>query len=29
MTLWQAASAPEALQVIFYGVVVVVPVIIG
>ncbi len=29
LSLWQAASAPEALQVIFYGVVVVVPVIIG
>jgi cytochrome d ubiquinol oxidase subunit II len=29
LTLWQAASAPEALQVIFYGVVVVLPVIIG
>lgn len=29
ITLWQAASAPEALQVIFYGVVVVLPVIIG
>jgi cytochrome d ubiquinol oxidase subunit II len=29
LTIWQAASAPEALQVIFYGVVVVFPVIIG
>jgi cytochrome d ubiquinol oxidase subunit II len=29
ITLWQAASAPEALRVIFYGVVVVLPVIIG
>ena len=29
ITIWQAASAPEALQVIFYGVVVVLPVIIG
>jgi cytochrome bd ubiquinol oxidase subunit II len=29
ITVWQAASAPEALMVIFYGVVVVVPVIIG
>ena len=29
ITLWQAASAPEALQVIFYGVVIVLPVIIG
>jgi cytochrome d ubiquinol oxidase subunit II len=29
ITLWQAASAPEALLVIFYGVVVVLPVIIG
>jgi len=29
ITLWQAASAPEALMVIFYGVVVVLPVIIG
>ena len=29
MTIWQAASAPEALMVIFYGVVVVLPVIIG
>jgi cytochrome bd ubiquinol oxidase subunit II len=27
--LWQAASSPEALRVIFYGVVVVLPVIIG
>ena len=27
--LWQAASSTEALMVIFYGVVVVVPVIIG
>ena len=26
---WQAASAPEALRVIFYGVLVVLPVIIG
>ena len=29
ITLWQAASAPEALQVIFYGVVIVLPVIMG
>jgi cytochrome bd ubiquinol oxidase subunit II len=29
ITVWQAASAPEALMVIFYGVVVVLPVIIG
>jgi cytochrome d ubiquinol oxidase subunit II len=29
LTLWQAASSPEALLVIFYGVVVVLPVIIG
>ena len=29
LTLWQAASSTEALRVIFYGVVVVVPVIIG
>jgi cytochrome bd ubiquinol oxidase subunit II len=29
ITIWQAASAPEALQVIFYGVVIVLPVIIG
>ncbi len=29
ITLWQAASATEALQVIFYGVVVVLPVIIA
>ena len=29
LTFWQAASAPEALMVIFYGVVVVLPVIIG
>ena len=29
LTIWQAASAPEALMVIFYGVVVVLPVIIG
>lgn len=29
ITLWQAASSPEALQVIFYGVVIVLPVIIG
>ena len=29
ITLWQAASAPQALMVIFYGVVVVLPVIIG
>ena len=29
ITVWQAASAPEALQVIFYGVVIVLPVIIG
>jgi cytochrome d ubiquinol oxidase subunit II len=29
LTLWQAASSPEALMVIFYGVVVVLPVIIG
>ena len=28
MTVWQAASAPEALLVIFYGVVVVLPVIV-
>ncbi len=29
ITIWRAASAPEALLVIFYGVVVVLPVIIG
>jgi cytochrome d ubiquinol oxidase subunit II len=29
ITVWQAASSPEALMVIFYGVVVVLPVIIG
>ncbi len=29
LTIWQAASAPEALLVIFYGVAVVLPVIIG
>jgi len=29
ITVWQAASAPEALRVIFYGVLVVLPVIIG
>ena len=29
LTIWQAASSPEALLVIFYGVVVVLPVIIG
>lgn len=29
MTIWQAASAPEALLVIFYGVAIVLPVIIG
>ena len=29
ITIWQAASAPEALMVIFYGVVLVLPVIIG
>jgi len=29
LTLWQAASSPEALMVIFYGVVVVLPVIVG
>lgn len=29
LTVWQAASSPEALLVIFYGVVVVLPVIIG
>ncbi|MDT8989241.1 cytochrome d ubiquinol oxidase subunit II [Curvibacter sp. APW13] len=29
LSIWQAASAPEALRVIFYGVVVVLPVIIG
>ncbi len=29
ITLWQAASSPQALMVIFYGVVVVLPVIIG
>jgi len=29
LNIWQAASAPEALMVIFYGVVVVLPVIIG
>ena len=29
LTLWQAASAPEALMVIFYGAVVVLPVIVG
>lgn len=29
LTIWQAASAPEALMVIFYGVALVLPVIIG
>ena len=29
LNIWQAASAPEALRVIFYGVLVVLPVIIG
>jgi cytochrome bd ubiquinol oxidase subunit II len=29
ITVWQAASSPEALMVIFYGVVIVLPVIIG
>jgi cytochrome d ubiquinol oxidase subunit II len=29
ITIWQAASSPEALQVIFYGAVIVLPVIIG
>jgi cytochrome d ubiquinol oxidase subunit II len=29
MTIWSAASAPEALMVIFYGVAVVLPVIVG
>lgn len=29
LTIWQAASSPEALLVIFYGVVVVLPVIVG
>nr|WP_295778879.1 cytochrome d ubiquinol oxidase subunit II [Rhodoferax sp.] len=29
ITIWQAASAPESLMVIFYGVAVVLPVIIG
>ena len=29
LTIWQAASSPEALMVIFYGVVVVLPVIVG
>ena len=29
LTIWQAASSREALLVIFYGVVVVVPMIIG
>jgi cytochrome d ubiquinol oxidase subunit II len=29
ITVWQAASSPEALMVIFWGVVVVLPVIIG
>ena len=29
LTVWQAASSPEALMVIFYGVVIVLPVIIG
>ncbi len=29
LTIWQAASSPEALMVIFYGVVIVLPVIIG
>ena len=29
LTIWQAASSPEALRVIFYGVVLVLPVIIG
>jgi cytochrome d ubiquinol oxidase subunit II len=29
LDIWQAASAPEALRVIFYGIVIVLPVIIG
>jgi cytochrome d ubiquinol oxidase subunit II len=29
LNIWQAASAPEALRVIFYGVAIVLPVIIG
>jgi cytochrome d ubiquinol oxidase subunit II len=29
INIWQAASSPEALLVIFYGVVLVLPVIIG
>jgi cytochrome bd ubiquinol oxidase subunit II len=29
ITIWQSASSPEALMVIFYGVVLVLPVIIG
>jgi cytochrome d ubiquinol oxidase subunit II len=29
LNIWQAASSPEALMVIFYGVVIVFPVIIG
>jgi cytochrome d ubiquinol oxidase subunit II len=29
ITIWQSASSPEALMVIFYGVAVVLPVIIG
>ena len=29
ISIWQSASSPEALLVIFYGVVVVLPVIIG
>jgi cytochrome d ubiquinol oxidase subunit II len=29
LSIWDAASSPEALMVIFYGVVVVLPVIIG
>ena len=29
ITIWQSASSPEALMVIFYGVVIVLPVIIG
>lgn len=29
LTLWDAASSPEALMVIFYGVVIVLPVIVG
>jgi cytochrome d ubiquinol oxidase subunit II len=29
LSIWQAASSPEALMVIFYGTVVVLPVIVG